>query len=58
MYVRGVGKVRVTRKPKRIPKTIKLGNKKFKVSKSMYNAVWASEHQIKPKRRKVRYRRH
>lgn len=43
--VHGVGKVEVTRLPKRIPKTIKLGRVVVPVDKQAYLVTWALAHQ-------------
>ena len=51
MYIKGFGFVEVKKKPKRIPKSIKVGGKSLKVDKDLYKLFWAAEH-ITPRARK------
>lgn len=56
MTIRGAGKVKVTKRPKRIPKTVKIGNRKLKVDKSTFKTIWASNHLAKGERKRLKKR--
>ena len=47
IMVHGVGRVQVSRLPKRIPKTIKLGRVVVPVDKQAFLVTWALAHQTK-----------
>lgn len=54
MSLKGIGKIKVTSKPKRIPKSIKLGNKRFKVDPNRYKVIWIERHLAKGERARLR----
>ena len=53
MNIIDVGKVRVTKRPKRIPKTVTIGGRKHKVIRSVFNAVWAVNHMTAKERKRI-----
>lgn len=52
MRVKGVGLIEVTRLPKRIPPTVRLGNMDFPVDKENFIVVWAMQHMSKAERKR------
>lgn len=52
MRIGGVGLVEVTRLPKSMPHTVRIGNVDFPVDKENFRAVWAMQHMTKAERKR------